>query len=49
MYCSCGKEVFDKKLLLHEFEQHNRKGQLVWAKCFHGEVVLDRRTEEEKE
>ena len=47
MICACGKEVFDKKLLNHEFERYNVKGQLIWATCFHGVVVLDRRTEDE--
>ena len=44
MFCSCGKEVFDKRLLgSYKLTQKDSKGKIIFAKCFHDVIVRDER------
>jgi len=47
--CQCGKEISTTAAYIHAYSQYDKKGNLIYAVCPHGQVIVDRRVELVKE
>ena len=48
MYCYCGQEVDCSSGTFYSIATYNSKGEIIYAVCIHGFVVINKLSEEEK-
>jgi len=42
-YCPCGRKLENIKDYFYKIVEYNIKGQMIFAICMHGEIIIDRK------